>query len=95
MFVRVVLLLSLSGLLSENIFDPSSFTLNSCTSNHQWTIWFDTSDPTLSHGEFEVTSHIQQLFLNFMCPDPIAIEVSSMSHTHKLLPLWNTVGTRC
>lgn len=58
------------------MFDPPSFTQNSCANNNQWTTWFDTADPNLSIGEFEVTDHIKQLFPNFMCADPIAIEVS-------------------
>jgi hypothetical protein len=86
MFVPgIVLLVSLSGLMSQSVFDPPSFTLNSCTGNNQWTTWFDTSDPNFSQGEFEVTNHIKQQYTNFMCPDPIAIEVNSMSHAHTLL----------
>ena len=88
MFVRgIVLLVLLSGLMSQSIFDPPSFTLNSCTANNQWTTWFDTSDPNLSQGEFEVTNHIQQLYPSFMCPYPMAIEVNSMSHARKSLLL--------
>ena len=86
MFVQgIVLLVSLSGLMSQGTFDPPSFTINSCTINNQWTTWFDTSDPNLSQGEFEVTNHIQQLYTNFMCPDPIAIEVNLISLEHKPL----------
>jgi hypothetical protein len=86
MFVRgIILLVSLNSLMSQSLFDPPSFTLNSCTINNQWTIWFDTSDPTLSQGEFEVTNHIQKLYTNSMCADPIAIEVNSISYAHKSL----------
>jgi hypothetical protein len=96
MFVQgIFLLVSLSGLMNQGIFDPPLFTLNSCTTNNQWTTWFDTSDPTLSQGEFEVTNHIQQLYTSFMCSAPIAIEVNLMSHEHKPLPLWNTIGNQC
>ncbi len=88
MFLQgIVLLVSLSGLMGQSIFDPSSFTLNSCSINNEWTVWFDTSDPTLSQGEFELTNHIQQLYTNFICPDPIAIEVNSMSYAQKPLIL--------
>ncbi|CAF1352075.1 unnamed protein product [Rotaria sordida] len=64
--------------MSQAMFDPPSFNQNSCTSYNEWTIWFDTSDPNLSQGEFEVTNHIQRLFPSFMCPDPIAIEVRTL-----------------
>ncbi|CAF4006284.1 unnamed protein product [Adineta steineri] len=64
--------------MSQGIFDPSTFTLNSCSINNQWTVWFDTSDPNLSQGEFEVTTHIQQLYSSFMCAAPLAIEARTV-----------------
>ncbi len=63
-------------MLSQGIFSPPEFTEASCSGVNQWTTWFDSGDPSLTLGEFEVTTHIQQLFSSFMCPIPIAIEVS-------------------
>jgi len=65
---------SLNGVLSQGVFDPYSYTEASCTGNYQWTSWFDTNDPSLTQGDPEITSHIKQLFSDFMCSAPIAIE---------------------
>ena len=40
-------------------------------------MWFDTNDPSAGKGDFEITSHIQQLFPTFICSAPSAIEVGS------------------
>jgi hypothetical protein len=77
MFIIAIVLLQLNiGVLSQGIFDPSVFTQASCSGTNQWTTWFDSSDPNLTSGEFEVTSHIQQNYPNFICPSPVAIEVN-------------------
>ncbi len=76
MFVIVVFLLQLTtGVLTQSVFDPASFTQDACAGNYQWTIWFDSENPSATIGEFEITNHIQQLFPSFMCPVPTAIEV--------------------
>jgi hypothetical protein len=76
MFIIVILLLQLNiGVFAQGIVDPSTFIPSSCSGNNQWTNWFDSSDPNLAQGEFEVTNHIQQNYPVFMCPSPIAIEV--------------------
>ncbi len=77
MLVIVLFLLQwTTGVLSQGIFSPPEFTAASCSGGNQWTTWFDSGDPSLTLGEFEVTTHIQQIFSSFMCPIPIAIEVS-------------------
>ena len=68
--------LSLNGILCQGMFDPYTFTESSCSGANQWSMWFDTNDPTLTQGDFELTNHIQQLFPIFMCASPIAVEVS-------------------
>ncbi|UJR23669.1 hypothetical protein I4U23_026653 [Adineta vaga] len=73
----VLLHLSIGG-SSQGIFDPSSYTESTCSGNNQWTTWFDSGDPSSSHGEFEVTNHLQQNFPLFMCPAPAAIEVQTV-----------------
>lgn len=70
-----MLMLSKTILSQQGIFDPYTFTENSCNGNFQWTGWFDTNDPNLSQSDYEITSHIQNIFPSFMCPTPIAIEV--------------------
>jgi hypothetical protein len=76
MFVIVIFLLQCSiGVLSQGVFSPAGFTEASCTGSNKWTTWFDSGDPSATLGEFEVTTHIQQIFASFMCPVPTAIEV--------------------
>jgi hypothetical protein len=76
MFIIGIILLQLNiGVFTESIFDPIIFTQSSCSGSNQWTNWFDSSDPNIAQGEFEVTTHIQQIFASFMCPVPTAIEV--------------------
>lgn len=76
MFIITLLLLQLSiGVLSQSVFDPAAFTQSACSGNNEWTLWFDSNDPTIAQGEFEVTSIVQQKFSAFMCSAPIAIEV--------------------
>ncbi|CAF3431607.1 unnamed protein product [Rotaria socialis] len=80
MFVQgIILFILLNGLMAQTMFDPASFTQNSCTNNNEWTTWFDSSDPNFTQGENEITKHIQQLFPGFMCPDPIAIEAQTVT----------------
>jgi len=77
MFFKVIVLILLSNsVLSQGVFDPSTFAQSSCTGNYAWTMWFDTNDPNLTQGDMELTSHIQQLFSSYACSSPIAIEVS-------------------
>ncbi|CAF4682842.1 unnamed protein product [Rotaria socialis] len=79
MFVTVLFLLQwTSVVLSQGVYSPPTFTESSCADNNQWTAWFDSDDPSLSLGEFEVTNHIQQVFVSFMCPIPIAIEARTI-----------------
>jgi hypothetical protein len=76
MLVIVVFLLQLSaGVLTQGVFSPAEFTSASCAGNNQWTTWFDSGDPSATLGEFEITTHIQQIFSSFMCPIPVAVEV--------------------
>ena len=76
LLVAVVMLVLCSSVSSQlSVFDPPSFAEYSCTGNYKWTTWFDTNDPSLVQGDFEVTNHIQQLFSTFMCAAPSAIEV--------------------
>jgi hypothetical protein len=76
MFFIVIILFQLNiGVFTQGIFDPSTFTQSSCSGSNQWTIWFDSSDPNIAQGEFEVTNHILQNYPLFMCPIPTAIEV--------------------
>lgn len=76
MFVIVVFLLQWSvGVYSQSIFSPPEFAEASCSGSNQWSTWFDSNNPSITLGEFEVTNHIQQIFSAFMCPEPIAIEV--------------------
>lgn len=70
-----VVSLIFSGVSSQGVFDPSSYTEASCTGSYRWTSWFDTNDPDLAQGDLELTNHIQHLFGSFMCASPIAIEV--------------------
>jgi hypothetical protein len=77
MFLLVVFLFN-SVLSQQGIFDPSTFRQSSCTGRYDWTSWFDTNDPDSTQGDFEVTSHIQQLYPSIMCSSPTAIEVCSI-----------------
>lgn len=63
-----------SGILSQSVFDPPSYTEASCTGSYRWTSWFDTNDPSLTQGDPEMTAHIKQIFVDFMCSTPTAIE---------------------
>ncbi len=74
-FTAILFVLLFNCVFSQSVFDPSTYTQNSCTGSYRWTTWFDTNDPTLAQGDFEITSHIQQLFSGFMCTSPTAIEV--------------------
>ncbi|CAF0905030.1 unnamed protein product [Rotaria sordida] len=75
MFFITILLIQLNiGVFSQSIFDPSTFKQSECSDNNQWTVWFDTYDPSITQGEFEITNNIQQKFPLYMCPSPIAIE---------------------
>jgi hypothetical protein len=75
--VAVFLILLFNSVRSQqSVFDPYTYTQNSCTGRYQWTMWFDTNDPNFTQGDAEITNHIQQLFPSFMCLSPIAIEVS-------------------
>jgi len=78
MFAVAVFLLALFNIVlsQQSVFDPYTYTQNSCTGSYRWTTWFDTNDPDLRQGDVEITNHIQQLFPGFMCTSPIAIEVS-------------------
>ncbi|UJR20212.1 hypothetical protein I4U23_023343 [Adineta vaga] len=80
-FITVLMILLFNNVLSQSVFDPPSFTQNSCTGNYKWTIWFDTNDPTLNQGDFEITKHIQQLLPTFMCASPTAIEAQTSYDT--------------
>ncbi|CAF4469782.1 unnamed protein product [Adineta steineri] len=72
MFFSIVFFLQLcTGVLSQSVFSPPEFTDTSCAGSNQWTTWFDSNDPSATLGEFEVTTHIQQIFPSFMCPVPI------------------------
>jgi hypothetical protein len=73
-FLFVILLIN-TVLSQQGIFDPSTFKQNSCTGRYEWTSWFDTNDPDSTQGDFEVTSHIQQIFPGIMCSSPTGIEV--------------------
>ncbi len=76
MLIIVVFLIQLGiGVLTQGVFEPSHFTEGSCSGLNQWTRWFDSGNPSITLGEFEVTTHIQQVFAGFMCPIPIAIQV--------------------
>jgi len=72
--ITIVFLLSINGFFCQGVCDPYSFTEASCTGNYRWTSWFDTNDPNLTQDDLEITSHIKQLFVDFMCSSPIAIE---------------------
>lgn len=77
MFIIVGIFLQMTiGSFGQGVFDPSTFTQSSCSGNNQWTVWLDSGDPNLTHGEFEVINHLLQKFPAFMCSAPIAIEVS-------------------
>lgn len=69
-----VLLFSFHEISSQGVFDPYTFTEASCTGNYRWTSWFDTNDPDLTQGDLEITNHIQQLFSDYICKSPTAIE---------------------
>ena len=76
--VSCVLFLCLTSVAGQtSVFEPYSFTAASCSGASQWSMWFDTNDPSAGKGDFEITSHIQQLFPTFMCSAPSAIEVRS------------------
>lgn len=76
MLIIVVLLFQMNiGVFTQGVFDPATFTPASCSGNNQWTNWFDSGNPNMVYGEFEITSHILQIYPLFMCPVPIAIEV--------------------
>lgn len=76
MLAIIVLFLCLpDAVFSQGVFSPAQFTEASCTGSNKWTTWFDSGDPNISTGEFEVTKQLQQIFPSFMCPEPIAIEV--------------------
>jgi len=76
MFDIVVFLFCLiNAVQAQGIFSPAEFTESSCSGNNKWTTWFDSNNPSITLGEFEVTTHLQQIFPAFMCPQPIAIEV--------------------
>lgn len=80
MFLILVFILQLiTGILSQGIFSPPEYTEATCSGSNQWTTWFDSGNPTITLGEFEITSHIQQIFSSFMCPVPVAIEVMKYS----------------
>lgn len=77
LLVGVLLWQLTAGLVAaQSVFDPSSFNEAQCSAENQWTTWFDSSDPSSTQGEFEVTTHLQHGFPLFMCPTPIAIEVT-------------------
>ncbi|UJR25226.1 hypothetical protein I4U23_006578 [Adineta vaga] len=79
-FVIVLLLLQWNlDVLTQGIFSPPEFTTTSCSGNNQWTTWFDSADPRPTLGEFEITTHIQQIFASFMCPVPVAIEARTLT----------------
>lgn len=79
-FVIVVFLLHYTGGVStQGVFAPVEFNQASCSGSHGWTNWFDSGDPSSTLGEFEVTTHIQQILPAFMCAVPLAIEVSLAS----------------
>lgn len=76
MFVIVVFFFyCIHAVRMQGIFSPANFAETSCSGAYQWTTWFDAGDPSITLGEFEITTHIQQIFVAFMCPVPIAIEV--------------------
>ncbi|CAF2706365.1 unnamed protein product [Rotaria sp. Silwood2] len=70
-------MLSTGVLSQQGIFEPYTFTENSCTGSYKWTTWFDTNDPNMAQGDVEITNHIQKFFPNFMCLFPIAIEAQT------------------
>lgn len=75
-FLVLLFILLLNGVLSQQgIFEPYTFTESNCRGNYKWTTWYDTNDPTSLQGDHELTNHIQQLFPDYMCSLPIAIEV--------------------
>lgn len=74
-----ILLVLFNGIFSQGIFAPYTFTQSSCTNGYAWTMWFDTNDPNLAQGDLEMTSHIRQLFPDYTCPYPTAIEVRIQS----------------
>jgi hypothetical protein len=74
--VAVLIFLLTNGVFSQQgVFDPYTYTQSSCSGAYQWSMWFDTNDPNLTQGDVEITSHIRQLFPNFVCASPTAIEV--------------------
>jgi hypothetical protein len=76
LLIAVFLILLVNSVSSQlSIFEPYTYTESSCAGSNAWTMWFDTNDPTLSQGDFEVTNHIKQLFPTFMCSAPTGIEV--------------------
>ena len=80
MFVIILFLLQWSNDVSaQGLFSPADFTESKCSGSNQWTIWFDSGNPSSTLGEFEVTTHIQQLYSLYMCPVPVAIEVIMFS----------------
>lgn len=95
MFVIVVFLLhwSVRGGFSQGIFSPSDFTEASCSGTNQWSTWFDSNNPSITLGEFEVTTHLQQIFSAFMCPVPVAIEVLISYPDHDVLFVKSILGS--
>lgn len=63
------------SVFTQGLFDPSTFQQSTCSGENQWTTWFDSNNPNIANGEFEVTQHIQDKYPAFMCETPIAIEV--------------------
>ncbi len=78
LFAVLIIVLLSNCVLSQGVFDPSTYSQTGCSGSYQWTTWFDTNDPNFAQGDVELTSHIQQLFSGFMCASPIAIEVNSI-----------------
>jgi hypothetical protein len=86
MFIIIMILLFQMniGVFTQGIFDPWTFTQSSCSGSNQWTIWFDSSDPNIEQGEFEVTNYLLQHFPVFICPAAIAIEVNRTNYFYFL-----------
>ncbi|CAF1430265.1 unnamed protein product [Rotaria sp. Silwood1] len=76
MFFKILILLTLLNIVlsQQGIFDPYTFNEGQCTGDYKWTTWFDTNDPNMTQGEFEITRHIKENFPDFMCASPKAIE---------------------
>ncbi|CAF5079388.1 unnamed protein product, partial [Rotaria sp. Silwood1] len=76
MFPKIVILLILLNIVlcQQSVFVPYTFNEEKCTGNYTWTTWFDTNDPDMKQGDFEIINHIRELFPDFICLSPIAIE---------------------